>query len=112
MIKILLRWKEHVKSYTPVLVKHNIMLIKYEELLTNYPSVVSRMIQYMGLEIPEKDFHEVLRDCSFGYMNKQSPGHVAKGSMGQWRSFMDKRLISEVSELAREEFKYFQYPLH
>jgi hypothetical protein len=102
-------WSGHVKSWTeesglPV------MVIRYEDMLTDTMKVFSKAIAFMGIERQEADIQKAIALSSFEQLKKQeeskgfseksakSERFFRKGTAGDWRT----TLTAEQAQLIRE----------
>jgi LPS sulfotransferase NodH len=102
-------WSGHVKSWTedsglPV------MVIRYEDMLTDTLKVFSKAINFIGLERPEADIQNAIALCSFEQLKKQeeskgfsersakSERFFRKGVAGDWKTALNAEQAVRITE--------------
>ncbi|XP_033118106.1 sulfotransferase 1C4-like [Anneissia japonica] len=104
----------------------NILFVKYEDMKKDLGSVVLKVSEFFGWEIPDGKLEEVVKHCSFSSM-KQNPktnhtssewmksAFMRKGEVGDWKNYFSVSQSEEFDKLYAEKMKgsglTYQYEL-
>jgi hypothetical protein len=63
----------------------NVLISRYEDLLTNYPAEAKRLALYLGLDAERPEVQEVMDKYQPGNAEGQQGLHYYKGQIGRFR---------------------------
>lgn len=66
-------WPDHVNGYWAVRNLPNVMILTFEEMKADMPLVISKMAEFMGVEMDDEELARVAEKSTFEYM--QAIGH-------------------------------------
>lgn len=113
-------WSNHVKSW---LIDSNfkIHVIRYEDMISKPHETFTSAARYLGLKKNRSDIEKAIRFSSFkeiqmqeqrfGFREKpmNSNSFFNTGSSGQWKIYLDKKMINAIKETNQEMMEYLYY---
>ncbi|HKV12993.1 MAG TPA: sulfotransferase domain-containing protein [Thermoanaerobaculia bacterium] len=82
-------WFEHTRSWLPHRNDSNVLLLKYEDIISDLPGTVQAVSQFWGVPVAPEDLPRILERCGINFMR-------------QHNSKFDPRLESQMDWLGRE----------
>tara|TARA_R110002096_G_scaffold391626_2_gene586527 strand:- start:1128 stop:2129 length:1002 start_codon:yes stop_codon:yes gene_type:complete len=61
-------WPDHVNGYWAARDLSNVMILTFEELKADMPAAISKMAQFVGVELGDEELARVAEKSAFGYM--------------------------------------------
>ena len=128
LLTLLGKWNEHYKSWT--INKENLLLIKYEDLISNPNLEINRISSYLKkffqFETNEEKIQNVLKSTSFnnlkkmenhdlfkeGVLNKETNSKVNFFNLGpknNWKDLVNKKIIGSIENNFASEMKELNY---
>ena len=122
------KWNDHYRSWTKN--KNNLLLIKYEDLVNNPETELTKLIKflekYINFKTSEKKNKTVLETTSFSYLkNMEEQGLFKEGVLNKktnskanffhlgpknkWQENLDKKIINEIEKNFYNEMKELGY---
>ena len=122
------KWNDHYRSWTKN--KNNLLLIKYEDLVNNPETELTKLIKflekYINFKTSEKKNKTILETTSFsnlknmeeqglfkeGVLNKKTNNKANffhLGPKNKWQDTIDKKIINEIEENFHKEMKELGY---
>lgn len=108
---MLRNWVNHVGGYLKYQDKLNIYPVFYERFLNDLDSELFNLVNYLGVELNDKQINQIKSDVSFDSMKKQSPKHLRKGKSAQWRQVFTSEQNAKAQQIAGEMMTLLNYPL-
>lgn len=111
-------WFKHTQAWLKNKNKHNILYIKYEDLVKNKRQEVDRIIEFLGLDCSEETIEKALHQSSFEFMKanedkfgdrpepkltKEYNQFIRKGKSGEGKNSFSK----EEEEIFTKKYKKF-----
>lgn len=78
------RWRWHVYDHLRYARELNIHVVFYERLLQEFQEELSRLLNYLELELNDREQEEIEQAVTFSSMKQKNPGHLRKGRSGDW----------------------------
>lgn len=104
-------WRWHVQEYLRHAEQLNIYLLFYERLKDEPEAELTRLLQYLGIELLETQQREVLSHISFRKMKNNNPQHVKKGSLYGWMDELSEEENLRALSYCYPLLKLLNYPL-
>ena len=122
------KWNDHYRSWTKN--KNNLLLIKYEDLVNNPETELTKLIKflekYINFKTSEKKNKTILETTSFSYLkNMEEQGLFKEGVLNKktnskanffhlgpknkWQENLDKKIINEIEKNFYNEMKELGY---
>lgn len=122
------KWNDHYRSWTKN--KNNLLLIKYEDLVNNPETELTKLIKflekYINFKTSEKKNKTILGTTSFSYLkNMEEQGLFKEGVLNKktnskanffhlgpknkWQENLDKKIINEIEKNFYNEMKELGY---
>lgn len=109
--EMLRNWVRHVGGYLKYKNKLDIYPIFYERLLNSFDSELIGLVNYLGIELDQKNLNQIKSDVSFENMREQSPKHLRKGKSGQWRQVLTSAQKAKAEQIAGKMMDLLNYPI-
>jgi hypothetical protein len=84
----LLNWVSHVAGYLGCHQEHNVKIVFYENLLSNFDQEVSGLLDYLNIGLTSRQFLELKQSVSFKHMKINRPNHLREGKYYSWIAAM------------------------
>ena len=128
ILTLLGKWNDHYRSWTKN--KNNLLLIKYEDLVNNPETELTKLIKflekYINFKTSEKKNKTILETTSFSYLkNMEEQGLFKEGVLNKktnskanffhlgpknkWQENLDKKIINEIEKNFYNEMKELGY---
>lgn len=91
--KHLTGWCQHVGSHVLAPKRENIYVLFYENLKNDFEGQFNKVIDFLELSVDDEDRQIISDAVTVHKMQKQSPGHVRKGSSGGWKTVLSPSQI-------------------
>ena len=78
---------DYVRIWEAWMAEKNILISRYEDLLTHYEAESSRVVKYLGLDASCADVQKVVENYRPGNAEGQQGTHFFKGQIGRFRQF-------------------------
>lgn len=104
-------WFAHVKEWTDNPDRLNVLLVSYEDLVSDLEASVRKICTFCDIEVPAEEWPRIIHNCSFGFMKqheskfnlamrvgaqrRSAPELIRQGGVGGWRSYMDTEMLNE-----------------
>jgi aryl sulfotransferase len=108
--KLSAHWAQHVKEYFQQAQKHNIYLLYYENLLTDFRHELNKLLAYLNIELEEKQKLQIEEKVSFSHLKEKSPQHVRKPRLYKWQQKLKAEHQTLLHPEALELLKELNYP--
>ncbi len=76
---------DYVRIWEAWMKERNVLISRYEDLLTNYEAESARVVKYLGLEESRPEVRKVVEDFKPGNAEGQQGTHFFKGQIGRFR---------------------------
>ncbi|QDG52863.1 sulfotransferase domain-containing protein [Persicimonas caeni] len=103
-------WRWHVYDYLRHADEHDIHFVFYERLLHDFDNEFGRLIDYLGVDLGERERKDIKRSVAFESMRGEHPGHVKKGKAGKWHAMFDSRQKGRAVVLCGGLLDLLDYP--
>lgn len=77
------KWSDHLYSYWQVRNRENVLFMTYEEMKKDLPATVTRIAEFLKIDLSSDEHAEVVRKSGFGYM-KQIQDKFETGMILPW----------------------------
>lgn len=77
------KWSDHLYSYWQVRNRENVLFMAYEEMKKDLPGTVTRIAEFLKIDLTPEEHAEVVRKSSFSYM-KQNERRFDTGMITPW----------------------------
>lgn len=106
-----IRWARYYAEWLLFIAesKYSFHCITYERLLMDFDEEYRRLLNYLELDLNEKQIAEVANRVTFDTMKKSGASHVNKGEVGRWRDEYESELIERMSHRFEDLFKLLNY---
>ena len=93
---------------------HDMLVIRYEDLLLNFEDTISKVFDYCNLPYSDDLIKELKNKTSFKKLSGREPGHeqkniMRKGVMGDWKNKLTRREIKACDRIGERTLRYFDY---
>lgn len=82
------RWRWHVYDHLKYAEDLNIHIVFYERLLHDFHNELERLLEYLQVNLSDKEQQAIARKVSFSTMKENSPAHLRKGKAGGWKTHL------------------------
>lgn len=90
-------WKEHVEKS----LKHdNVLIIKYEDLLSEPLTVLIKACQHLSIDYVENQISAAIEKYSFKNQKKKNPTFLRKGLAGDWKNYFNQKTRIAFDQIA------------
>lgn len=103
-------WVHHVGGYLKHAYDLQIHVVFYERLLHSFDTEVSRLLNYLDLELDMDALQAIKHDVAFDTMSREAPHHLRKGQSNQWMNVLTESQKQYASRLAGPMIKLLNYP--
>ena len=108
---------ENVASWWAVRHLRNVLLVHFADLKADLPGEIRRIADFLGIDVPDRQWPAILRHCSFEWMKRNAAKSaplggifwdggaetfIHKGTNGRWRHVLGKDDIRKYERLALE----------
>jgi len=107
---------EHVQGWWNVRKLSNVLLVHFNNLKSDMGGEIRRIAEFLGVEIDEAVWPEILEHCSFEYMKRESAKEEVlddlfqgggktffhKGANGRWKDVLTEEEIAECDQVAAQ----------
>lgn len=113
-------WSNHVQSWTNVH-RNNILLIKYEDMLSNSQETFSKVVNYIGLDYPQAAIEAAIEKTSFKNIQekenknrfreapKSAERFFRQGTAGGWRNEITPEQATLIIDCNYETLLHYGY---
>ncbi len=108
--RIMRHWVRHVAGYLEHRDESRIHFVFYERLLHSFDAELSRLLQYLDIELEQDALSQIKRNASFQVMKDQNPLHVRKGKAGQWDQVLTRAQKRLAVQIAGPMLDLLHYP--
>lgn len=109
--KLMHEWVWHVFDHLRLSRQYNIHITFFEGFLSRFQQELSRLLQYLGLELSESEKIAMEQALSFSRLKKKNPKHLKKGTSGYWMDQLTEEQIADADMIAGPLIRYLNYPL-
>lgn len=113
-----IHWFKHVHEWYTNPRKLDVLYIRYEDMKTDLPGVVRRVVDFCGFEVDEEQFQRVVQRSDFSFMKQHeekfdlstemllrmginSGAFIRKGKVGGWKDYFKPSHLDVCSKLYR-----------
>jgi len=89
---------EYVRIWEKWMKEKNVLVARYEDLLTNYEEEIIRLVSYLGLDRASLEVQKVIEQFRPGANDSQQGLHYYKGKIGRFREAYDGRQMDILLE--------------
>ena len=114
-----IHWFKHVHGWYTNPKKLDVLYIRYEDMKTDLPGVVRRVVDFCGFDVNEEQFQRVIQRSDFSFMKQHeekfdlstgmlmqmginSGGFIRKGKVGGWEEYFKLSHLDVCSKLYRQ----------
>ena len=111
-------WEDHVNNWLSSRDQHDILLVKYEDLIAESCREITRVAEFIGCDLSAESVKKIAEKTSFKGQKKENlfkdPSGVTnsalrKGVVGDWQNhFVDMADAEMMSKIAEEVYKKHQ----
>lgn len=105
------KWRSHVSGYLQHARQYNIHVLFYERLLERFLSELASLLSYLGLNLRDEQQQQVEEAVSYSSLKQESPNHVRKARLYNWRKQLSEQQNEQVLEAAGNLIHQLGYPL-
>ncbi|ABC30183.1 probable sulfotransferase [Hahella chejuensis KCTC 2396] len=111
-----LRWGSyfyHYYSWRRHYGRSNILYLTYEEILSDMPTAVRKIADFVGVDVTERDVQRITEACRFAAMKAREPEmahHYRVGAIGDHRRVMSEAQINSLTHKMNEVKAMLQFP--
>ena len=109
--RLMQEWVWHVWDHLRLSQSHHIHVAFYEGFNTNFQQELTRLLDYLDVELPDIQKAELKHSTSFESLKEANPKHVKKGKSGHWVEKLTEKQIEEAKIIAGPLIEYLGYPL-
>lgn len=109
--KLMERWVWHVANYLYYQKELGIKVVFYERLLQDFEASLKSLLEYLEIDLSEKEQQEVADEVAFSSMQRSAPGHVRKGKSNKWANELTEDQQRRSREIAGPLLHMLSYPL-
>jgi hypothetical protein len=102
-------WQNHISGFRTVAEVHNILFIRYEDLLGSFDETISRVAKHLGCELAPKDLGKLRQDVSFENMKRTNPDHLQLGRASMFAAALTAREQDIAKTLAADGLEWLGY---
>jgi hypothetical protein len=102
-------WFTHVANWIRNTNGLEVLVVRYEDMVQDLRGAVSKVVAFCQLDVPEKEWPRILRNCSFEFMKKHdskfdirsqsgpSPadGFIRRGTVAQWPEYLNDAMLRD-----------------
>lgn len=110
--EIISDWVNHIGEYLKYKDEFSIYIIFYERLLHELEKELSKLLNFLQIEMDQKDIEDIKNKVDFYAMKKENPNHVRKGRQRQWIDIFSESQNQHVLNLAQPLLEILNYPLN
>ncbi|MGD8569475.1 MAG: sulfotransferase domain-containing protein [Gammaproteobacteria bacterium] len=76
-------WFRNVKSWWPHINDHNVMWLRYEDMVTDLETSIRSLVKFLCWEIDDHQMPSIVTHCSLGWMKQHSDKFVTRFDSGE-----------------------------
>ncbi|MBA9077232.1 sulfotransferase domain-containing protein [Rufibacter quisquiliarum] len=103
-------WVWHVFDHLRLSRQHQMHITLYEAFLMDFQAELSRLLDYLGVQLPPRQREEMQEAMSFATLQRQNPKHLKKGQAGYWMEQLTEEQIQKAELLAGPLIRFLGYP--
>lgn len=104
-------WVWHVFDHIRLSRQYNIHLCFFEGFLLNFQDELSRLLNYLDLNLAETERTALEEAVSFSTLKKNNPKHLKKGTSGYWMDQLSDEHMEKAERMSGPLLRYLGYPL-
>ncbi|MFC3909253.1 sulfotransferase domain-containing protein [Legionella dresdenensis] len=117
----LLSWSLHAQSWTAADLPINVLVLRYEDMITAPLETFAKGVQFLNLDISATVLQKAIQDTSFDKLQqfekshgfKENPGHQGqffrKGIAGDWRETLNDAQVEKIIQDHGDVMRQFGY---
>lgn len=109
--KLMEEWVWHVYDHLKFSEQYNIHLVSYEGFLLNFSEELSKLLEYLGIELSEEEKMFIEKEVHFSSLKKHNPKHLKKGGSGYWKEILSKEQKEMALDIAGPLINFLNYPV-
>lgn len=108
-------WNQRVTKLIALMSEnHDMLVIRYEDLLSNFEDTISKVFDYCNLSYSDDLIKELKYKTSFKKLSGREPGHeqmniMRKGVIADWKNKLTRREIKACDAIGQKTLSYFDY---
>jgi aryl sulfotransferase len=107
---LLLEWVWHVYDHLRLSREHNIHIAFYEGFLLDFQQELSRLLEYLGIDLAQEEREQLQEAMSFSTLKKTNPKHLKKGQSGYWMDLLTEEQVERAEVIAGPLIRFLGYP--
>lgn len=108
--QLMLEWVWHVYDHLRLSQEYNIHIAFYEGFLLDFQEELTRLLDYLGLELGEDQRADLQEAMSFSTMKSKNPKHLKKGTSGYWMEQLTEEQAALADTVAGPLIRFLGYP--
>lgn len=105
-------WVKHVGGYLKHKDDLKIHIIFYERMLATFDAELSRLLEYLGIELDRQAIEAIKHDVDFTTMKNENPDHVREGKSNKWVQVLTKVQKRQAARIAGPMLTILNYPVN
>lgn len=93
-------WVWHVFDHLRLQKELAVHLVFYEGLLCDFQKELNKLLEYLEIELQEKEKTRIEEKLSFRSLKKNNPKHLRKGTYGYWTSYFTQQQREKAAAIA------------
>lgn len=106
---LMTEWTWHVFDHLRYSQKYDIHICFFEGFLNDFKNEISNLLEYLQLELTEKEIQKVEKAVSFSTLKKDNPKHLKKGKSGYWKDFFTAEQAEKAEIIAGPLMRFLNY---
>ncbi|TPE46268.1 sulfotransferase domain-containing protein [Pontibacter mangrovi] len=108
--ELMLEWVWHVFDHLRYSREHNIHIAFYEGFLLDFQGELARLLDYLEVDLSEKEREELQEAMSFATLKSKNPKHLKKGQSGYWMDQLTDAQAEQADVIAGPLIRCLNYP--
>ena len=93
-------WVWHVFDHLRMSQGNNIHILFYENLLADFQEELSRLLEYLELELSTSEMKAIEKEVSFDKLKQTNPKHLKTGKSGYWQEQLSEEQKQKAEAIA------------
>ena len=107
------KWKDSISKLKKIQNKCNVLVVKYEDLVTDPVNVTNKILNYLGFEDQDNLIKYKRSSKIMGVSQKSHHQNldkpISKNSIGRWRNYLSDKEVNQINRSCYQYLKEFNY---
>lgn len=103
------RWRWHVYDHIKFAEQLGIHIVFYERLLHDFEQEFEKLLDYLEIDLSEKDKRDIAQKVTFSSMEEEHPDHLRKGTAGDWKNHFSDQQHERALSIIHPLVSYLNY---